>query len=315
MVIPSPRVQEMSEGSPCSLNVDVPGQWGGLGLRVLMCSWMRGAVSCAGRDTLVDMGRAPAHTLLLWMVLGCSAAFTDILLPGPEEPVVNVAVVFGGSSYPLHIRSRLSPQSFLDMPLEIHPITVVVNNTNPSTLLTQICDILASHKIHGIVFEDNVGTEAVAQILDFISSQTQVPIISISGGSAVVLTPKVRCSLGISRGDERNEELLEQGREGIWNAGGQRNCWAAAFGIRGRSGGSVSVAVWLTGGWDMVGTSRRGPINGIWERTSTPVKGLPRCAASCVHHGMLGWWHWGSGRVITTSAGAGSNPGMARWAA
>ncbi|XP_009983105.1 PREDICTED: glutamate receptor ionotropic, NMDA 2C-like, partial [Tauraco erythrolophus] len=76
------------------------------------------------------------------------------------------------------------------MPLEIHPITVIVNNTNPSTLLTQICDILASHKIHGIVFEDNVGTEAVAQILDFISSQTQVPVISISGGSAVVLTPK-----------------------------------------------------------------------------------------------------------------------------
>lgn len=156
---------------------------------------MRGAVCCAGRDTLVDMGRAPAHALLLSMVLGCSAAFTDILLPGAEEPVVNVAVVFGGTSYPLHIRARLSPQSFLDMPLEIHPITVVVNNTNPSTLLTQICDILAGHKIHGIVFEDNVGTEAVAQILDFISSQTQVPIISISGGSAVVLTPKVRYSV------------------------------------------------------------------------------------------------------------------------
>ncbi|CAM9693524.1 unnamed protein product [Bubo scandiacus] len=136
------------------------------------------------------MGRAPVHALLLSMVLGCSAAFTDLLLPGPEEPVVNVAVVFGGTSYPLHIRSRLSPQSFLDMPLEIHPITVIVNNTNPSTLLTQICNILASHKIHGIVFEDNVGTEAVAQILDFISSQTQVPVISISGGSAVVLTPK-----------------------------------------------------------------------------------------------------------------------------
>ncbi|XP_051491048.1 glutamate receptor ionotropic, NMDA 2C [Apus apus] len=148
------------------------------------------------------MGRAPAHALLLSLVLGCSAAFTHLLLPGPEEPVVNVAVVFGGTSYPLHIRSRLSTQSFLDMPLEIHPITVIVNNTNPSTLLTQICDILASHKIHGIVFEDNVGTEAVAQILDFISSQTQVPIISISGGSAVVLTPKEPSSaflqLGVS---------------------------------------------------------------------------------------------------------------------
>uniref|UniRef100_A0A8B9V567 Glutamate receptor n=1 Tax=Anas zonorhyncha TaxID=75864 RepID=A0A8B9V567_9AVES len=136
------------------------------------------------------MGRAPAPALLLSLVLGCSAAFSDILLPGPEEPVVNVAVVFGGTSYPLHIRSRLSPQSFLDMPLEIHPITVIVNDTNPSSLLTHICSVLASHKIHGIVFEDNVGTEAVAQILDFVSSQTQVPVISISGGSAVVLTPK-----------------------------------------------------------------------------------------------------------------------------
>uniref|UniRef100_A0A8D2Q4Y4 Glutamate receptor n=1 Tax=Varanus komodoensis TaxID=61221 RepID=A0A8D2Q4Y4_VARKO len=136
------------------------------------------------------MGRAPTNALVLSMVLGCSAVLMDSLLPSSGEPVVNVAVVFGGSSYPLHIRSRLTHQSFLDMPLEIHPITVVVNDTNPSTLLTQICDMLASTKIHGIVFEDNIGTEAVAQILDFISSQTHVPIISISGGSAVVLTPK-----------------------------------------------------------------------------------------------------------------------------
>uniref|UniRef100_A0A8D0GW46 Glutamate receptor ionotropic, NMDA 2C n=1 Tax=Sphenodon punctatus TaxID=8508 RepID=A0A8D0GW46_SPHPU len=136
------------------------------------------------------MGRALRPTLLLSMVLGCSAVIMDILLPGPSEPVVNVAVVFGGSSYPLHIQSRLTHHSFLDLPLEIHPVTVIVNDTNPSTLLTQICNILASTKIHGIVFEDNIGTEAVAQILDFISSQTHVPIISISGGSAVVLSPK-----------------------------------------------------------------------------------------------------------------------------
>lgn len=170
--------------------------WGGAWGSVPKWMGVKGCVH-PRRDTAVDMGRAPAHTLLLSLVLGCSAAFTDVLLPGPAEPVVNVAVVFGGTSYPLHIRSRLSPQSFLDMPLEIHPITVVVNNTNPSTLLTHICDVLASHKIHGIVFEDNVGTEAVAQILDFISSQTQVPIISISGGSAVVLSPKVRLWLPV----------------------------------------------------------------------------------------------------------------------
>ncbi|XP_061472067.1 glutamate receptor ionotropic, NMDA 2C isoform X2 [Rhineura floridana] len=139
---------------------------------------------------MVDMGRALTNTLLLSMVLGCSAVLMDNLLSSSREPVVTVAVVFGGSSYPLQVRSRLTHQSFLDMPLEIHPVTVVVNDTNPSTLLTQICDMLSNTKIHGIVFEDNIGTEAVAQILDFVSSQTHIPIISISGGSAVVLTPK-----------------------------------------------------------------------------------------------------------------------------
>lgn len=204
---PPPHPASKGQASPSLPGVNSPNCWpgvvgragasgaGGPGRRLDT----RGCVP-SGRDAAVDMGRAPVHALLLSMVLGCSAAFTDLLLPGPEEPVVNVAVVFGGTSYPLHIRTRLSPQSFLDMPLEIHPITVIVNNTNPSTLLTQICDILASHKIHGIVFEDNVGTEAVAQILDFISSQTQVPVISISGGSAVVLTPKVRHLLGFFLG-------------------------------------------------------------------------------------------------------------------
>lgn len=141
---------------------------------------------------MVDMDRALTNALVLSMVLGCSAALMEVLLPSPREPMVNVAVVFGGSAYPLLIHNQLTQQSFLDLPLEIYPVTVIVNDTNPSTLLIQICDILASTRIHGIVFEDNIGTEAVAQILDFISSQTHVPIISISGGSAVVLTPKVK---------------------------------------------------------------------------------------------------------------------------
>uniref|UniRef100_K7FEG5 Glutamate receptor n=1 Tax=Pelodiscus sinensis TaxID=13735 RepID=K7FEG5_PELSI len=153
------------------------------------------------------MGRALTHTLVLSMVLGCSAVLMDLLLSSPEEPVVNVAVVFGGSSYPLHIRSRLTHQSFLDLPLEIHPVTVIVNDTNPSTLLTQICNILTSTKLHGIVFEDNIGTEAVAQILDFISSQTQVPIISISGGSAVVLTPKETGSAFLQLGVSLEQQI------------------------------------------------------------------------------------------------------------
>lgn len=138
----------------------------------------------------MDMGGALGPALLLTSLLGAWAG----LGAGPGEQAVTVAVVFGSSGPPqaqAQTRIRLTPQSFLDLPLEIQPLTVGVNNTNPSSLLTQICALLGAARVHGIVFEDNVGTEAVAQILDFISSQTHVPILSISGGSAVVLTPKV----------------------------------------------------------------------------------------------------------------------------
>ena len=106
-------------------------------------------------------------------------------------PAVNVAVVFSGSAYQQEIKGRLSRENFLDLPLEVNPITVLVNNTNPRALLTRICDTLTANRVHGVVFEDNVGSEAVAQILDFISTQTAVPIVGISGGSAVVLPYKV----------------------------------------------------------------------------------------------------------------------------
>uniref|UniRef100_A0A3Q3XJ77 Glutamate receptor n=1 Tax=Mola mola TaxID=94237 RepID=A0A3Q3XJ77_MOLML len=109
---------------------------------------------------------------------------------GIPMPSVNVAVVFSGSAYQTEIKGRLSRENFMDLPLEVNPITVLVNNTNPRALLTRICDTLSTNRVHGVVFEDNVGSEAVAQILDFISTQTTVPIVGISGGSAVVLPYK-----------------------------------------------------------------------------------------------------------------------------
>ena len=69
---------------------------------------------------------------------------------------------------------------------------MLVNNTNPRALLTRICDTLAANRVHGVVFEDNIGSEAVAQMLDFISTQTAVPLVGVSGGSAVVLPYKVQ---------------------------------------------------------------------------------------------------------------------------
>ncbi|XP_027986444.2 glutamate receptor ionotropic, NMDA 2C [Eptesicus fuscus] len=150
------------------------------------------------------MGGALGTALLLTSLLGAWAG----LGPGQGEQAVTVAVVFGSSGPPqAQARTRLTPQSFLDLPLEIQPLTVGVNNTNPSSLLTQICALLGAARVHGIVFEDNVGTEAVAQILDFISSQTHVPILSISGGSAVVLTPKEPGSAFLQLGVSLEQQL------------------------------------------------------------------------------------------------------------
>ncbi|XP_074199742.1 glutamate receptor ionotropic, NMDA 2C isoform X1 [Camelus bactrianus] len=156
------------------------------------------------QDPPVDMGGALGPALLLTSLLGAWAGPG----PGQGEQAVTVAVVFGslGPSQ-AQARIRLTPQSFLDLPLEIQPLTVGVNNTNPSSLLTQICGLLGAARVHGIVFEDNVGTEAVAQILDFISSQTHVPILSISGGSAVVLTPKEPGSAFLQLGVSLEQQL------------------------------------------------------------------------------------------------------------
>ncbi|XP_036694018.1 glutamate receptor ionotropic, NMDA 2C isoform X2 [Balaenoptera musculus] len=150
------------------------------------------------------MGGALGPALLLTSLLGAWAG----LGPAQGEQAVTVAVVFGSSGPPqAQARTRLTPQSFLDLPLEIQPLTVGVNDSNPSSLLTQICGLLGTARVHGIVFEDNVDTEAVAQILDFISFQAHVPILSISGGSAVVLTPKEPGSAFLQLGVSLEQQL------------------------------------------------------------------------------------------------------------
>ncbi|CAM9218883.1 unnamed protein product [Lampetra planeri] len=126
--------------------------------------------------------------LLLFFTIPCCSGRPF----GIPTPSVNVAVVFSGPAYQTEIKGRLSRENFMDLPLEVNPITVLVNNTNPRALLTRICDTLSTNRVHGVVFEDNVGSEAVAQILDFISAQTAVPIVGISGGSAVVLPYKLQ---------------------------------------------------------------------------------------------------------------------------
>lgn len=144
----------------------------------------------------------PLLLLLFCAIPGCSGRPFGI-----PTPSVNVAVVFSGTAYQTEIKGRLSRENFMDLPLEVNPITVLVNNTNPRALLTRICDTLSTNRVHGVVFEDNVGSEAVAQILDFISTQTAVPIVGISGGSAVVLPHKGEGSNFLQLGSSIEQQI------------------------------------------------------------------------------------------------------------
>lgn len=134
---------------------------------------------------------SPSLQLFLFLLLLLSATPHCYGRPFFGPPTVNVAVVFSGSSHQGEIKGRLSRENFLDLPLDVNPITVLVNDTNPSALLMRLCQTMAADSLHGVVFEDDVDSEAVAQILDFISSQTSIPIVGINGGSALVIPHKV----------------------------------------------------------------------------------------------------------------------------
>lgn len=102
----------------------------------------------------------PLFLLLLFASAPLPLSARPLLL----HPSINVAVVFSGSSYQTEVRGRLSGENFVDLPVVVSPVTVLVNDTNPRDLLTHLCDTMATEKLHGVVFEDDVGSGAGAQV-------------------------------------------------------------------------------------------------------------------------------------------------------
>ncbi|CAI5790801.1 glutamate receptor ionotropic, NMDA 2D [Podarcis lilfordi] len=143
----------------------------------------------------------PAARMLFVMALACASPFLDL-----RRRTINIPIIFSGSTYTQE-SARFSPEDFRNFSMEINPIPVVLNDTNPRSLIVRLCDVLSSLHIHGVVFEDDTRTEAVAQILDFISAQTSVPIIGINGGSAIVLTPKEKGSTFLQLGSSTKQQL------------------------------------------------------------------------------------------------------------
>lgn len=106
-----------------------------------------------------------------------------------KVPVLNIAVILGCTRYisDQDIRALWSKED----PIDVNVVTLLVNKTDPKSIITHMCDLMSGTKIHGVVFGDGTDQEAIAQILDFISSQTLIPILGIHGGSSMIMADKV----------------------------------------------------------------------------------------------------------------------------
>uniref|UniRef100_A0A2I3RID4 Glutamate receptor n=1 Tax=Pan troglodytes TaxID=9598 RepID=A0A2I3RID4_PANTR len=162
--------------------------------------------------------RGPAKMLLL-LALACASPFPEEA-PGPggaggpggglggARPL-NVALVFSGPAYAAEA-ARLGPAvaaAVRSPGLDVRPVALVLNGSDPRSLVLQLCDLLSGLRVHGVVFEDDSRAPAVAPILDFLSAQTSLPIVAVHGGAALVLTPKEKGSTFLQLGSSTEQQL------------------------------------------------------------------------------------------------------------
>lgn len=139
------------------------------------------------------MGRLGYWTLLVLPAL--------LVWRGPAQgtaaekgpPALNIAVLLGHSHdvTERELRNLWGPEQASGLPLDVNVVALLMNRTDPKSLITHVCDLMSGARIHGLVFGDDTDQEAVAQMLDFISSQTFIPILGIHGGSSMIMADKV----------------------------------------------------------------------------------------------------------------------------
>ncbi|KAJ0050688.1 hypothetical protein NL108_005070 [Boleophthalmus pectinirostris] len=116
-------------------------------------------------------------------------------LPPINPKLINslsIAVILVGNSSEVALGAGLEKEDFLHIPYPPKVEVVTMNETDPKSIINRICAQMARNTLQGVVFGDDTDQEAIAQILDFISAQTHIPILGIRGGSAMVMAAKSR---------------------------------------------------------------------------------------------------------------------------
>lgn len=136
-----------------------------------------------------------------------------------KPPGLSIGVIMGQTR---HVSDQdLRPPRRPDDALDVSVVALRINQTDPKSVITQVrnalysptwhtcflphiqtpadfvslcpkvCELLSRTRLHGIVFADGTDQEAIAQMLDFLSVQTQLPVLGVHGGSSMIMADKV----------------------------------------------------------------------------------------------------------------------------
>lgn len=144
-------------------------------------------------DTLKMKPSAECCSPKFWLVLAVLAVSGSKARSQKSAPSIGIAVILVGTSDEVAIKDAHEKDDFHHLSVVPRVELVAMNETDPKSIITRICDLMSDRKIQGVVFADDTDQEAIAQILDFISAQTLTPILGIHGGSSMIMADKVKC--------------------------------------------------------------------------------------------------------------------------
>uniref|UniRef100_A0A3Q4HNY2 Receptor ligand binding region domain-containing protein n=1 Tax=Neolamprologus brichardi TaxID=32507 RepID=A0A3Q4HNY2_NEOBR len=127
---------------------------------------------------------------LFWFFWTFMLSVLTVSAPPKLINSLSIAVILVGNSSEVALGAGLEKEDFLHIPYPPKVEVVTMNETDPKSIINRICAQMTRNPLQGVVFGDDTDQEAIAQILDFISAQTHIPILGIRGGSAMVMAAK-----------------------------------------------------------------------------------------------------------------------------
>ncbi|XP_038141247.1 glutamate receptor ionotropic, NMDA 2A isoform X1 [Cyprinodon tularosa] len=133
---------------------------------------------------------------------------SSVMMPvaSQKPPALSVGVIMG-QTRPV-ADPNLRPPRRPDDPLDTSVVILKINQTDPKSIITQVCELVSRTRLHGLVFADGTDQEAIAQILDFLSVQTQLPVLGVHGGSSMIMADKDEKSTFFQFGAALQQEAL-----------------------------------------------------------------------------------------------------------